>query len=305
MSQPTFLLAPKLSFKPTDAALQLGNIVSDPLRPHRILTSVDAVAFTDRSRYPPIETSADISRSITRGKGTDVSVAVWARFVEFLTAGVSGNTATHVSATYSADSLVTERFARDPGPEEIAVRVSEPRVRSILRGNYFSRPRPVYMITGRIIAKGLEVSSEAAQMTSASVDAEAEVTGAAGVSLGAQLGGGVNNERRDDWTAGEDRVFAYELLKIEFKGFMKRRISVDEFVPRDALLSHERPRDDDEDEGDDDGADEGDNDSAAILPTDFTTTAVDIKDIGVEPTCVDEVDGVATVILPPGTDEVN
>lgn len=298
MSQPTFLLAPKLSFKPSDTALQLGNIVSDSRRPHRILTSLDPLALADRSRYPPIETSTDISRAITRGKGRDVSVAIWARFVEFLNAGVSGHAAAHVSAAYTAESLVTERFAQDPYPDEIAVRVAEPRVRCILKGNYFSRAQPVYMITGRIIAKGLVVSNEATQLTSASVNAEADVSGTAGISLGAQLGGVVNKERRDDWTAGEDRVFAYELLKIEFKGWRTKRISVDEFVPRDALLGLESDTDGDEDEG-------GDDDSAAIFSADLTTTTVGIKDIVVDPSCVNDIDGVATVVLPPGTGELN
>ncbi|KAK3988998.1 hypothetical protein QBC44DRAFT_328248 [Cladorrhinum sp. PSN332] len=136
MSQPKFLLAPKLSFKPSGKALQLGNIIADPLRPHRILTSVDSSVLADQTRYPPIETSTDLSRSITRGKGYDVSVAVWARFVELLSAGVSGEKAVHVSATYTAGPLVTERFSQDLDSTEIATRVAEHRVLESATGIY-------------------------------------------------------------------------------------------------------------------------------------------------------------------------
>ena len=55
--QPTYLLAPNFHFKPGTGPIVLGNIIADPLRPHRALTTVDAAIV--KATYPRIETITD------------------------------------------------------------------------------------------------------------------------------------------------------------------------------------------------------------------------------------------------------
>jgi hypothetical protein len=295
MAQPTYLLVPNFTFKPS-GPIRLGNIIADPRCPHRILTSVDAEALDNPHRYPRVERVAEFSRTVARGKGYDVSMAVWVRFLQVVSGGMSGERATRVSAEYTMESLVTEYFVQDPDPAEIAARVAQPRVRDIMSGTRFSRAQPVYMINGLKIAKGLAARREVAQRVSGSVDGEATLTPAGEVCVGAQVGGGVDSDERDEWTAGEDIVFAYQLLKIEFKGWgTKKRMDVDEFVPKSAILG----QDDDDSEVDHDGQ-YGYTD-VEILTSAAAVADIDANDVGRDVVVVGEGDLTAFVISSTGT----
>lgn len=290
MAQPTYLLAPNFTFKPS-GPIRLGNIIADPLRPHRILTSVDGEALDDPHRYPHVERVTEFSRMVARGKGSDVSMAVWARFLQVAGGGMSGERATRVSAEYTMESLVTEYFVQDPEPVEIAARVAQPRVRDIMSGTRFSRAQPVYMINGVKIAKGLAARREVAQRVSVSVDGEATLTPAGEASLGVRAGGGVDADERDEWTAGEDIVFAYQLLKIAFKGWgAKKRLDVDEFVPKSAILGQ------DDDDSDVDHDEQYGYKDAEILTSAAAVADIDANDIGRDVVIVGEGDLRAFVI---------
>lgn len=211
--QPTYLLAPNFTFKPRGGPIALGNIIADPFRPHRVLTAIDETARA--SRYPRIETFTELDRTIARGSGHDVAVAVWAQFLQGVGASLSGDRAVEKSSEYTMDALKTEYFVHDPDQTEIEARIREQKVRAVMAGS-FGRRQSVYMINAVKIAKGFSASTTTGKRKGAGVEAGIPV--AEGITTGANISGGVEVSSSDSWRAGEDIIFAYQLLKIELKG---------------------------------------------------------------------------------------
>ena len=110
--QPTYLLAPNFTFKPYTGPIALGSLIADPFRPHRVLTAVDPVALA--ARYPGVENVTEYAHIMARGAGHDISVAIWALFLQTVGSRLSGKRAAHIATEYTMDSLVTEYFVGDP-----------------------------------------------------------------------------------------------------------------------------------------------------------------------------------------------
>ncbi|PFH61504.1 hypothetical protein XA68_17161 [Ophiocordyceps unilateralis] len=249
--QPTYLLTPNFTFKPYTGPIALGNIIADPFRPHRTLTavSVDALA----ARYPRVEKATENERSVARVAAHDVAIAVWARFLKMIGTRLIGERAASVATDYKMDSLVTEYFVSDPDQSEIEARVTEPRVRAVMTSSGLEFAQPVYMVTGLKIAKGFKGKRESGRNVATTVQGGGAVPTPAGdVSIGASMSRGIEAEARDEWTAGGDIVFAYQLLKIELKGWKSKRLVVDEFRPKAAYLGLDDDDDDDDEDGEED-----------------------------------------------------
>jgi hypothetical protein len=258
--QPTYLLAPNFTFKPYTGPIGLGSLIADPFRPHRVLTAVDTAALA--ARYPRVEKVTEYTRSMARGAGHDIAVAVWAKFLQTVSSRLSGERAAYVANEYTMDSLVTEYFVSDPEHAEIEARVAEPRVRAVMKAESLGFRQPVYMVTGLKIATGFAGKREAGSRTAMTVEGGGAVPTPAGdVEIGASVSGGNDAEERDEWKAGGDIVFAYQLLKIELKGWKRKRLGIDEFRHKAAYLSlddDDDADDDADDDDDDDDEDEGD-----------------------------------------------
>ncbi|KAI9928488.1 hypothetical protein ASPWEDRAFT_437545 [Aspergillus wentii DTO 134E9] len=246
---PTYFLAPNFFFKPGTGPIALGNIIADPLRPHRALTTIDATTL--EKTYPRIETITNYEYSSTRSKSHDMSMSIWAQFLDTVTAKVSGERGNSMQTTYNMDALETRYFVDDPTLEEVEARLAVPRVRAVMKASSIPGFRqPVYMITGLMIAKGFSASQEKGKHRSGEVDVGGSAptpTGQAGV--GANVTRSSSAEESDGWKAGEDIVFAYQLLKIEVKGWKGKRIEYDELSHEAAYLGKD---DDDEEEEDED-----------------------------------------------------
>lgn len=240
--QLTYILAPNFRIKAGSSVISLGNIVADPLRAHRPLTTVeDSYLATD---YPRIETISDYERNITRSQSSEISAAVWSQFIQTISAKVSGSRGTNCESNYSMDVLETRYFVTDPKLEEIESRIKAPRVEAIINSGWLPRQRrPVYMVTGIMIAKGFSAYIQRGKQHSYEIEASGTVP-TAGVDLGIQGGRSHNVGDSDSWTGGEDIVFAYQLLKIEVKGWKGDRVEYDELRHKAAFLGSE---DDDED----------------------------------------------------------
>jgi hypothetical protein len=282
--QPTYLLAPNFTFKPRGGPIALGNIIADPFRPHRVLTAIDEAARA--ARYPRIETFAELDRTIARGSGHDVAVAVWAQFLQGVGASLSGDRAVQKSSEYTMDTLETEYFVQDPDQAEIEARVKEPRVRAVMAGSgRLGFRQPVYMVTALKIAKGFSASTVTGRRKGVGVEAGIPIT--EGITTGANISAGVEASSSDSWRAGEDIIFAYQLLKIEVKGWRTKRVEVDEFRSKPACLRKDDYSDEDEDEDEDDA---GDAQVAASAATFHDLEAVD-----------EEKRATSTVAGPPGS----
>lgn len=244
--QQTYILAPNFRIKAGSNVISLGNIVADPLRAHRPLTTVEDNYLA--TNYPRVEMVSEYERNITRSQSSGISAAVWSQFVQTMSAKVSGTRGTNCESKYSMNVLETRYFATDPELEEIESRIKAPRVEAIINSGWLPRQRrPVYMVTGIMIAKGLSASIQRGKQNSYEVEVGGNVP-AAGVDLGIQGGRSHSVGDSDSWTAGEDVVFAYQLLKIKVKGWKGNRVKYDELRHQGALLGIE---DDDEDVAED------------------------------------------------------
>lgn len=226
----TYILAPSFHFKPGTGPIALGNIVTDPLRPHRALTTVDANLL--RETYPRVETYTSRDRSMTHEAHHDLAMSVWGQFLNTISAKVSGGSGANLHSEYTMDTLETVYFVGDPPHEEIEARVRSPRVKAVMKRGRRLKRKPIYMVTGIMVAKGFAAVQERGTHRTGEAGVEA-----GDVSMGATVSRSSGAESSDRWTSNEDIVFAYQLLKIEVKGFKGARIEYDELRHKAGYLS--------------------------------------------------------------------
>jgi hypothetical protein len=246
--QPTYLLAPRFIFKPDTGPITLGSLIADPFRPHRVLTTIDEAVLS--SKYPPVEKFLERDSKFSRDTSRDPPFSIWAQFLQTINAKTHVAHTTASLAQFTMDALETVYFATDPTQEEIEARVNVPRVQAaIASGQLLGRRQPVYMVTGLKIAKNFAVVKERGSRKEGGIGAGVPIpTPASDVGIGADLGGGKSIWEKDEWKTDADIVFAYQLLKIEVKGWKDKTVQFDEFRHKAAYLSN---NDDSEDEGGD------------------------------------------------------
>ena len=247
MARPgTYILAPTFHFKSVTGPIALGNIIGDPMRPHRALTTVDTDTLT--MRYPRIETTTITDCSIVDGTSRNLSLAIWTQFLQTVSAKVSGGSDSSIRATFDIDTLEIAYFVVDPTLEEIEDRLEVPRVQAVIRASRLPGLRnPVYMVTGMMTAKGFRTQQESTKHKTNQVELSGDAPTPIGdVGLGTSLARSSDAEKSKTWKTGEDIVFAYQLLKIERKGFKGKKVSYDEYRPKAAFLA----KDDGDDEED-------------------------------------------------------
>lgn len=235
--QPTYFLAPSFRFKPGTGPIALGNIIADPLRPHRALTTVGEEIL--KTNYPRVETIADQDRSIVRSTSHDFSMAIWSQFLQTVSAKVSGGRSVSMQTTYTMGSLETTYFVTDPSLGVIEARLRAPRVQAVIKASNMPGFRHlVYMVTGLMVAKGFAAVQEKARTKAGEVSASGDILTPAGdVGLGASTTSSSTAGQSDTWKTAEDIIFAYQLLKIEVKGWRGTRVEYDEFRHNAAYLS--------------------------------------------------------------------
>ncbi|KAK7947104.1 uncharacterized protein PG986_011425 [Apiospora aurea] len=89
----TYLLAPNFTYKPS-GPIQLGSIITNPLRPAKVLSTLDHA-----SAEPAAETVIEHDHELSQGRGRSVRAGLWAQFLQT------------VSAEYQIDRLGT-RYLR-------------------------------------------------------------------------------------------------------------------------------------------------------------------------------------------------
>ncbi|KAJ5443339.1 hypothetical protein N7445_004452 [Penicillium cf. griseofulvum] len=246
--QPTYILAPNFHFKPGTGPISLGNIISHPRRPHRALTTVDTATL--QNIYPRVETFTDYERSLTRGDHRQVSISLWAEFLRTVSGKVSGGRGRDVQSNYTIDCLETMYFVADPPLEEIQTRLMAPRVQAVTKASRIPGFRtPVYMVTGLMIAKGFSANMTNNERRNGEVEISGNVPSPVGqFGTGTSMAKSASTEESDKWRAGEDIVFAYQLLKIEVKGWKGQRVEYDELRHKAAYLSKNDEEETDEEE---------------------------------------------------------
>lgn len=250
----TYLLAPNFSTLPGAGPIALGSLVEKPLRPRRALSVIDEPTLLNR--YPAVVKVTEDGRKVVREAGHKISMSLWAHFLEFISANVSGCKSSSVTVEHTMESLVTERFVNDPDEAEIKARIAEPRVRAVMKPEGYFLRKPVYMVVGLKIATGFACRRGAESDRNVSVEGGGLLPGVpANVSTGASLSLGKTTGESDEWQTKENIIYAYELLKIELKGWKGDQLKVEEFAHKAAYLGIEVGSNEEADQDEDDNGD--------------------------------------------------
>ncbi|KAK8127337.1 hypothetical protein PG984_008445 [Apiospora sp. TS-2023a] len=235
LQPPTYFLAP--SFRPENGPIRLGSIIAHPLQPHRHLSTVDSATL--EAQYPEIETMVITEFNMDRSSGKNVAGGAWAQVLQSISHRISGEKSTTTSIHCTSEELITMCFKEDPSRLEIKERISSSVVKKMMKGPYFALDgHPVYMITGLKIARGLAVRKELDKTHAMSLEGTATAPALTGtVDSGANISSGHRIANYDSWKATGDVVFAYQLLKIEWRGWRKKDLRVADPNHKQQLLS--------------------------------------------------------------------
>ncbi|KAI1214235.1 uncharacterized protein F4807DRAFT_407145 [Annulohypoxylon truncatum] len=147
----TYILAPNFTYKPS-GPIQIGNIITDPLRPTKVLSSLS----TDSQ--PAIEVITQHEFELVDEQDRSIHAGVWSTFLETIGASLGAGHETNRSHTYKATELETHYLRDEPSETDVARRTAEPSVQAVIRAGWFGA-RPVYMVTGVKVARGFAVSN--------------------------------------------------------------------------------------------------------------------------------------------------
>lgn len=154
----TYIRTSNFDFKPGTGPIALGNLIADPMSPHHPLITVDS--DTLKKYYHRIDTFKQNSKLITRGSRGEFARKRWratrasakasykemAKGAKFTVKGVEGSYFAH-----GISSEVLERLVKAPQVQEAMEANRVPGFR-----------KPVYMITGIMVVKDLEIRQERA-----------------------------------------------------------------------------------------------------------------------------------------------
>ncbi|KAK8102194.1 hypothetical protein PG984_015340 [Apiospora sp. TS-2023a] len=221
----TWILAPDFTYVP-NGPNKLGNIIPDPHRPLKALSTLDLAA--------PFHTSVQHDYIRSQDRGRAVHGGLWAHFLQSVV-GISAEANREVGVTdeYQVDQLETRSLIGHPpvpaSEEEKALRarLDEPQVRRMTEPRAFGRRRRrrLYMICG------LQVRTSVKRAVGGALSADMPVA-PDGVlaSIGGELGASWRHELTQSYRGGEDEViFAYQLMAIRPKS--RQKLTLKELTP--------------------------------------------------------------------------
>ena len=225
----TYFLAPDFEQKPSSSSIQLGVLLSDPLKPNKPLSIPS---------FPPASTTTvHTAYTLSRTSGKSANAGVWANFLSIAETNVGTDNSSDVTQSFEIDSLETIRLQQEPQDDDpdLLARLQEQKVQAAIRSGLFGA-RSVYMITGLKIARGLSVQREESKSNGGTVGGSVPIV--EGISAGAEIGG----EKRFGTSSGfkmapeEDIIFAYQVYKVKPKGKKASGAAVDIYQSDAAFL---------------------------------------------------------------------
>lgn len=208
------MISPNRTFVPYTGSIRLGSLLADPTKPDRPLTTLDLDELIQSRKYPEIEKVSESGVEVIRSIKTSISGAIWAGFVNTLSARISGERAQESRKQYTLEELRTEYFRFEPDVSVLQERVANKTVRGHMKKSLF-RSTPVYMIDGIKIATGLRVVNEVSEEKSNSAAASGSITTPAGdVNAGLDAKAESSASQQDKSDLSQDVVISYRLLKL-------------------------------------------------------------------------------------------
>lgn len=230
--------APTYDISPPPAGLiKLGNIISDPKKPHRPLNR------TDRVEPENVDTHHKGGVEVNSNEVHKKSLGVWSTFLaQVLDFGIdiSGGHSDESSFVIKCEEFETISFF--PDDEYILSSLQSKAVRQF--GKMLWWQKPVYMVTGIKVVRKVKMESNDEK----DWDFKAKAKGD-GTSAGVPAEGGVQAkmEQRKNlqmkWTGSDDFVFAYSLFKIDRK--RKGKYTADDYT-KAALYDDDMPEEEEE-----------------------------------------------------------
>lgn len=231
----TYILAPNFTLQ-LDGAVKLGNIIADPFRPSKTLSSLDS-----GSDNPEIITTTELESSIRHVNSKSGHGSVFAYFLNTVGGHLSAGAGEDVLTQYDFDQLDTMYLKYDPKEEQVAARLQDNKVQAAMNAGMFGK-QPVYMITGLKVARGFRFKKQIVTNRDGGVGVTVPVL--EGISVGGEIGGARGNETEESSHVVNDIIFAYQLHKIAVKSRRNQTMSVDVYTPKAAFLHDEGPEGD-------------------------------------------------------------
>ncbi|EHK47195.1 hypothetical protein TRIATDRAFT_90783 [Trichoderma atroviride IMI 206040] len=189
-----------------------------------------------------VDTTLDHDNSAPPGpaKGTSgntVNAGIHAKFLSFAGTSINFANNAHVVESFDIDTLETRRLKREPqdDDEDLLARLQEPKVQAAIRGGLYGA-RPIYIISGLKIARGLSVQREESKSTHRSMGGTVPII--EGISVGAGMGGEKRFGTSSTFKVApeEDIILAYQVHKIKPKSRKVTKASVNVYETSSAFL---------------------------------------------------------------------
>jgi len=217
-----YLRAPSLDFV-VGGPIRLGHIVENPYVPTKPLYTLNPL--------PATITVPHLAYKVKQGSDRSLGASFLANIFQGVNIHVGGKTSADITSSYSMDGLESTYFQADPTDDEAAALAQQPKIAKVL--DKWPR-RPVYLITGLKIAKGLEYSSVEQSRLSAAAGGSMQVVDQ--VSIGGEASMSQNSDFSEAFSAGCDVIIAYRLYAIAKKGWWKARVEADSYQPKFGFL---------------------------------------------------------------------
>ncbi|UKZ69141.1 uncharacterized protein TrAtP1_010150 [Trichoderma atroviride] len=228
-SKRTYFLAPNLDHKLSSSPIQLGVLLADALKPTKPLST--------RPSPPEFDSIVQTSYAISWTSGNTVNAGIHAKFLSFAGTSINFANNAHVVESFDIDTLETRRLKREPqdDDEDLLARLQEPKVQAAIRGGLYGA-RPIYIISGLKIARGLSVQREESKSTHRSMGGTVPII--EGISVGAGMGGEKRFGTSSTFKVApeEDIILAYQVHKIKPKSRKVTKASVNVYETSSAFL---------------------------------------------------------------------
>ncbi|PMD35139.1 hypothetical protein L207DRAFT_637536 [Hyaloscypha variabilis F] len=205
-----YFLVPDLSIPaPPNSPLALGRVIHDKLNPVRCLNKNDSIAIPPDDVYKDKKTEwSHEAENQSSGRHS-----IWSRYIYGLFGWSTGATFDDsIISDYVFEVLETTFF--EPSDDYIKDVMWTPSLESFLEASRFNKP--VYMITGLKVARGVRAKSRKVS----GIEGRATASATLGVVLGAQgnvegeTAGRLRQITADSFEGSTDIVIAYRLRKI-------------------------------------------------------------------------------------------
>ena len=225
-----YVLAPGLTYGP-GGPIAVGNVLTHPTKPRRALVVMDPEVL--RKEFPEIHSTEHRCMELFRKKGNELSVSLWAKFLEIISAKAAGQKGTGSEDEIKAEGFRVSSFIEAPSYQSIKRLMENSTIQGFMKAESIPGFRhPIYLVTGVITAHGVTVRQKI--IDERGVKGETSATNPSDASVCAEASYRNAVEDTFEFKPMGDVVWAYQLVKLEMKG-LRKRLSTKDYNPSSFL----------------------------------------------------------------------